>query len=391
VAAITLSRAQARRLAVSAQLLAGPRPRTVVEVAEGLGGLQLDPTSSVARSERLVLHSRLGAYDAAALDAALAARALHEYAAFIVPARDFAIHREAMRRFPRGDLTRAVYTRRWLAANAAFRRSILRRLRAEGPLPSRALTDEAAVPWRSGGWNDGKSLSRMLELLHRGGQIAIAGRAGAERLWDAPERVYPLDEPRLPASAIARRVIDGGLRRLGLARPAALGFGFDGRPPGSERALRGLLRDGVVVPVSVAGSRGPWLAHAELLDRPFAPRTALLSPFDRLIHDRVRTEDLFGFRYRLEIYVPPVAREYGYYVLPILHGDELVGRLDPTFDRRARRLDVRAVWAQPDAPAAAGPAIATAIRELASWLGAGSIAVGDELPRAWRADLRRAA
>jgi uncharacterized protein YcaQ len=137
----------------------------------------------------------------------------------------------------------------------------------------------------------------------------------------------------------------------------------------------------------VEGVRGEWYAHGDVLSKRFRPRTALLSPFDQLIHDRVRTEKLWGFRYKLEIYVPPAKREYGYYVLPILFEDRLVGRLDPTFDRDDEVLRLRAVWAEPDAPAEAGPSIADEIADLAAWLGAARVEVGD-VPGIWRRPLR---
>jgi uncharacterized protein YcaQ len=142
------------------------------------------------------------------------------------------------------------------------------------------------------------------------------------------------------------------------------------------------------VPVRVEGLRGTWHAHGELLEGGFRGRAALLSPFDQLIHDRARTEALFDFRYRLEIYVPKDAREFGYFVLPILFGDRLVGRLDPTFDRVTNALRVRRVWAERGAPAAAGQAIAEEMRSLARWLGAGSIQVVGAVPVIWRNALR---
>jgi hypothetical protein len=159
------------------------------------------------------------------------------------------------------------------------------------------------------------------------------------------------------------------------------------RPAGWEPALRRLVRDGVAVPATVEGHAGEWYAHADVLSRPFRPRTVLLSPFDDLISDRDRTERLFGFRFRLEIYVPKAKREYGYFVLPILHGDRLIGRIDPRFDRATRILHVQAVHAEPGAPAGAGPAVARSLRELATWLGASDVRFGRRPPGMWRASL----
>jgi uncharacterized protein len=384
-----LTLADARRLAVAAQLLDGRAPRTVTEVVRALGSVQVDPVAAVARAERMVLFSRLGPYDVSELAAALARVDLFEYRAHIVPTTDFGIHRESMRRYPRGDLTRARYVREWLAANAAFRRYVLRELRRRGPLLSRDLEDRAVVQWRTGGWNDGKALGRMLDILWFRGDIAIAGREGNERVWDLAERRLPRDEPRWRAADVARAVVERGLRRMGVARRSQVGRQLDGDPPGADTAFRALVRDGVAVPVRVEGLDGEWWAHRELLDRKAgAARTVLLSPFDRLVYDRDRARELFGFDYRLEMYVTPSKRDYGYYVLPILHGTELVGRLDPVFDRQSGVLRVQGVWAEPGAPADAGASIRAAIDELAVWLGATSVELPRRLPRAWARTLR---
>jgi uncharacterized protein YcaQ len=373
VTRLTLIRA--RQLAVAGQLLDAPRPRSILEVVDRLGSLQMDPTSAVARSERLVLWSRLGNYELAELDRLRwETRELFDYWAHIVPASDYAIHRETMRRYPRGAYARSNYIHEWLAANSGFRRYILRELRKRGPLPSRELEDRAELPWKTGGWNDGKSLGIMLETLWDGGRIGIARREGNQRLWDLAERVFPTDQPKLPAGEIARRVLDKQLRWLGVARPNELGRVFDGWAPGRERGLKALIRAGRFVPVEIDGLSGDWLAHTELLERdPGKPRSTLLSPFDKLVYYRDRTEELFGFRFRLEIYVPKAKREYGYFVLPFLHGHELVGRIDPLFDRKTGVLTVNAVHWEPGAPKGAKPALREAVRELAEWLGAGDV------------------
>jgi uncharacterized protein len=389
----TLSLDAGRRVAVSAQLLSAPRPTSMLAVIEHLGSLQMDPTSAVARSERLVLWSRLGNYDVDALNRALfEGRSLFEWWAFILPTADFAIYREAMRRHANGKAytqARADYRAKWMAANASFRRHVLSRLRREGPLRSRDFEDRAVLPWPSGGWNEGRNVGRMLEILWDQGVIATVGRDGAQRIWDLAERRYPLDGPRLPKREVARRVVEGHLRAKGIARRRVLRDAVGGPQPGWERALEELQRDGVAVPVTVEGLRGEWIAHGPTVEREFHPRTTLLSPFDQLIWDRRRTEELFGFRFRLEIYVPVAQREFGYFVLPILHGDRLIGRIDPMFDRGAGRLDVRAVFAEPDAPAEAGAEIAAAISELGRWLGAREVRLGRRLPSRWKAALIR--
>jgi uncharacterized protein len=361
---------------VAGQLLDAPQPASILEAVVWLGGLQMDPTSAVARSERLVLWSRLGNYDPAELERLRwKTRQLFDYWAYIVPASDYAIHRETMRRYPRGAWARTNYVHEWLAANAGFRRYILRELRRRGPLRSRELEDRAELPWKTGGWNDGKSLGRMLELLWDAGKIGVAGRDGNERLWDLAERVFPTDQPRLPTAEIARRVLDKQLRWRGVSRANEFGKVFDGWVPGRERALKALIREGRFVPVGIEGLSGDWLAHAELLERgPGEPRSTLLSPFDKLVYYRDRTEELWGFRFRLEIYVPKTKRQYGYFVLPFLHGHELVGRIDPLFDRKAGVLRVNAVHWEPGAPRDARPALQAAVAELAEWLGASEVA-----------------
>ena len=386
---IELSLHEVRRLAVSAQLLDGRAPDTVAGVVRSLGSVQVDPVSSVARAERMVLFSRLGPFDDSELVAALDRGELYEYWAHIVPASDYGIHRESMRRYPRGDGARARYVREWLTANAAFRRYVLRELERRGPLRSRELEDRSAVQWRTGGWNDGKGLGRMLDILWFRGEIAIAGREGSERVWDVASRRLPQDEPRWGPREVARTVLERGLRRKGIARRAELGRTFDGVPPGAEVAWRSLVRDGVAVPVRVAGLDGEWWGHREVLERaPGVARTVLLSPFDRLVYHRERTAELFGFRYRLEMYIPAAKREYGYYVLPILHGDALIGRVDATFDRRAGAVRVDGVWAERGAPPDAGPDVAGALQELSAWVGAESVRIGRRVPRPWSKALR---
>ena len=216
----------------------------------------------------------------------------------------------------------AAYIASWLEANAAFRRYVLRELRRRGPLRARDLEDRVADGWHAGGWNDdGRNVAMMLDILWNLGEVMIVGRDGQQRLWDLAARSLPPDEPRRSRSEIAREVLDRQLRARGVATPAQFGMLFDGRPDGWERALARLVREGVAVPVAIEGiTKGEWYAHADLLDRPWKPRTVALSPFDDLVSDRDHTEALFDFHFRLEIYVPKAKRRWGYFVLPILHG-----------------------------------------------------------------------
>lgn len=380
------------------QLLSGPRPRSIADVVHDLGMVQMDPTKAVARTEHLVLWSRLGnRFRVDELERLLwEERSLFEYWAHIVPTSDYAIHRLSMRRSraaaaTAGDgrnTTRGRYIERWLVANASFRRYVLRELRRRGPLRTRDLEDRTLEGWRTGGWNDdGRSTGLMLEVLWSRGEVMIVGRDGLQRLWDLAERRLPVHEPALSSGAAARAIVDRQLRAWGVAKTQQFGWAFDGRPPGWERALSELVREGVAVPARVGDLPGSWYAHAELLERSFRPRTTLLSPFDDLVSDRDHAEELFDFRFRLEIYVPKTKREFGYFVMPILHGDRLIGRIDPRFDRASGVLHVNAVFAEPGAPASAGPSVARSIRELASWLGAADLRFGRRVPAAWRSDL----
>jgi uncharacterized protein YcaQ len=391
-----LSLTDARRLAVMGQLLGGPRPAGIVEVVEGLVRVQVDPTSIVERAERLTIWSRLGAYDREELRRLLEQkpRRLFEYNGFLLPVDDLPLYRSTMRRYPTDAYTRGRYVAEWLGDNADFRDYILGELRARGPLKSRDLDDRAEVPWQTGGWNDGKNLGRMLEIMWLRGDVAVARREGAERVWDLFERVLPAtDADELPDEVVIIELMERRLRAMGLVQPGWIGALDLARLVGKELGEESLRLDGVAIPVEIDGVSGEWLAHRDVLARldagAWRARTTLLGPFDPLIHDRERTLALFGFRYAFELYKPAAKREYGPYTLAILHGERLVGRVDPSFDRRSRMLTLNSIHAEPEAPRDAWPAVRTAIDELAAWLGASDVDLPD-LPPAWRAAPSRA-
>jgi uncharacterized protein YcaQ len=384
-----LSLQDARRLAILSNQLAGPRPASVLDAVERLTRVQVDPTAVVERAERLTLFSRVGGYDRDALRAMLEQppRQLFEYRAHLIPVSDMPLQRPAMRRYPREDYTRGSYVAEWLRDNAGFRAYVLSELRRRGPLLSRALDDRAEVPWQTGGWNDGKNLGRMLEILWNAGEIAISRREGTQRVWDLFARVFPDAGQELPDPMAAVELLDRQLRVRGLDR-TGWGYGLESaKLPFRDEAEESLRADGVAVPLIIDGLKGEWVAHADALAEleagAWQPRTTLLGPFDPLVADRDRVLQLFGFRFKLEIYVPAAKREYGYYVLPILHGDRLVGRIDPIMDRKAGVFMVNSVYAEADAPADAWPAIETAVNDLAEWLGASAVTL-PSLPPVWR-------
>ena len=382
---VPVSRRRARQLAVTGQLLDARRPGSIEEVVRRLGEVQIDPTSAVARTEQLVLFSRLGRrFRVAELERLLwGERALFEYWAHIVPTADLPIHRISMRRYPHGIWKRREYVRRWLEANDAFVRYVIGELRRRGPLRARDLENRAAEGWQTGGWNDeGQNVPMLLDILWLQGRVMIVGRDGQQRIWDLASRSLPR-VPTRPAPAIAADLVVRQLRARGLERLERIGFLFDGPVPMRDTAIRRQMREGLIVPIEVEGLPGRWVAHRDLLDTAFRGRTTLLSPFDDLISDRERTERLFDFRFRLEIYVPKVKREFGYFVLPILRGDRLIGRIDPLYDRKAGVLRVNAVYAGSDARPADGAAARQAIEDLAAWLKVTDIA-WPTFPSVWR-------
>jgi uncharacterized protein len=402
----------ARRLAVARQALSGPRPaepETAVEpLVRQLGCLQRDPIAVVARSHMLVLWSRLGALAEEAVDRLLYdERLLFEYwahQASIVPVADWALHE--------ATLMRAGYTdhpgwreqrNRWIEANHELRDHVLAELDARGPLAGSGLEDRAREAWRSTGWTGGRSVDRMLTFLWTDGRVAVAGRRGRERLWHLMERWLPdaVAGPRLDPAEAAREAAQRALRALGVATPAQIRRHFvRDRYGGLETLLAQLVAEGRVLPAAIDGvaGRGQWYLHADdlplveqLADGTWGPRTELLSPFDNLLCDRERTQRLFGFDFKLEIYVPQDQRRDGYYVLPILHGDELIGRLDAAVDRRRRVLVVKRIRAEEAAPrdAATGRAIAGALERLAAAAGARGFELAEAAPRGWGRVLRR--
>jgi hypothetical protein len=299
-----LTREQARRIAVRAQLLDEPRPTDLDDVVRRLTLVQHDPIAAVAPSADLVLWSRLGStYDPGDLRDALDEQRVIDHHGLIRPSEHLAAFRAEMAVWPgAGELRPWQHDlAAWVEANDACRRDILELLRGDGPLPTSALPDTCEVPWRSSGWNNNQNVKRLLVQMVERGEVATAGREGREQLWDLAERIYP-DDP-VPDVEEAGRIRDvRRLRCLGLARARAP------RTPGEPNHV-GAAGE----PAVVEGVKGEWRVDPELLDLPFTGRTVLLSPYDRLVYDRRRTEELFEFEYYLEMYKPAAQRRWGYY------------------------------------------------------------------------------
>jgi uncharacterized protein YcaQ len=359
-----LTKAQARRIAVCAQLLDARRPTDLLAVVSHLTFLQLDPTAAIAPSADLVAWTRLGdAYHPEHLTQALEHdRTLYEVRAYVRPMADLGLHLAEMAAWPFADEDRRWWTYpgpagpRWLEQNDAFREDVLRRVRRSGPLMSKDIPDTSAVPWQSRGWTGNRNVTQMLEFLNALGEVAIAGRAGRQRLWDLAERVYPQVEV-VPLEEARRILAVRRLRSLGIARPEVAGV------PGERR-----WEEVEGEPAEVEGTKGEWAVDPAALRQDFEGRTALLSPFDRLIHDRDRALDLFDFEYYLEMYKPAAKRRWGYFALPILHEDRLVGKLDAAADRKASTLRVNAVHEDVRFTRAMTKAVHAELDRLASWL-----------------------
>jgi uncharacterized protein YcaQ len=373
------------RLWLHRQGLLRPRGRRLTKRAftdhlERTGGLQLDSVNVLDRAHYLTLWSRFGSYDRRTADRFSYDEGLaYEHighAACLLPVSRMPLSRRAMREFvPRGG-----YWPVGIEKPAAWR-GVLRLLRDEGPQESAPL--KAAIVPQSEGWHP-SARNLVLAYLWYRGDLAVATRRRFRRVFDLPENVYP------PGPVASRREHEddrllAGLSGNGAAPPSHLGDYLTGPRPRRE-VLRRNLATGRVVEVEVEGRSEAWYMLAEHLDEvsrlPPPHGTNLICPFDSLLWQRRRAEDLLGFRYRIEIYVPPAKRRYGYYVLPVLHEGRLVARLDPKLDRRSGRLLIHAIHVEPgfapDEEFRAG--LGEALRELAEWLGADAVS----LPKEWR-------
>lgn len=433
-AQVALTLEEARGLALAAQRLdapgdwAPPGTRTtagdVTGLIDTLGVVQIDTISVVARSQYLVLWSRLGAYERGLLDGLLhPERAIFEYwshAASILPMSDYQWYREDMRVAHERHMWDA--NRTWMASNPNILQETLEAIRDRGPMASadfeRPNDGRRAEAWD---WYGLKESRRALDVLWTTGDLMVHSRRAGQKVYDLRERVLAEafgeeapDDDALPSAEerlehFARRTVHA----LGVVTPSWLWdyfrlreYDMQAHPDVKGASLKAravslleaMARQGLIVPATVEGLGEPaWIAAESLpaLERlrgGSAPeRTTLLSPFDSLIWDRARARALFGYEVCFEAYVVPEKRRYGYYCLAILHRGRIVGRLDPKMDRKARRLTVRALYLEPGvkADAALLDGVASALRDLAAFLGAQSIDVERTEPAAALRGLRK--
>ena len=405
----TLTPGQARQLAVHAQMLNRPQaatPEGMLAAFRQLGCVQLDPLSYIAKSHQLVLRNRTGHASCDGLNRDLDQllwqdKHVFEYwahCASMVLTEDYPIHRHRMQTYLKSERAS-----QWMEANKALRNSVLRALKRDGPLPSAYFEDTSEAAWQSGGWTSGRNVNQMLFYLWLGGQLVVSGRKGTGRLWDLAERHWPawMPQDKLKPDVLEQRAALKALNALGVGTPQQIKLHFiRGRYPTLKASLAALEKAGQVERVKIEGMRGEWVMPADLVplldEGGFAdasPTAQLLSPFDNLICDRKRTQQLFNFDYTIEIYVPKDKRKFGYYVLPILYGDAqgraLIGRVDAQMDRAANIFRVHNVYAEPDAPMnrEAGRAVGRAVEGLAGFLGTNQI-IYTRIPEGWKRDIR---
>lgn len=376
----TLSLASARRIALAAQGFGAPRPptaqwRRLARTLDRLALHQIDSVNVLVRAHYLPAFSRLGPYDRTLIDRAAwgrrGERRLFEYWAHEASLLPLALHPLLRWRMDRAERGESGWTsmRGFATERRGEAEAVLDRIRGQGPM---AASDFEHGKSRSGWWEWGAT-KRALEWLFRAGHITTATRRGSfERVYDLTGRVIPkavLELPTPGGEEARRRLVEIAARALGLATAIDLRDYFRLRPEEARTAIASLVEDGTLLPVAVEGWRQPAFLHAQARRPRRIEGQALLAPFDPLVWERARTERLFGFRYRIEIYTPADKRVHGYYVLPFLMDEALVARVDLKADRQAGRLLVRGVHLEPAAPDDARDRLAAELQLMAGWLG----------------------
>ncbi|WP_203230975.1 winged helix-turn-helix domain-containing protein [Nocardioides caldifontis] len=379
----SLSGAQARRIALAAQGFRDPRHavptmRTLVRALRRTSVLQIDSVNVLQRAHYMPVWSRTGSYDVDLLRRAAEERPrrMVEYWAHVaafMPVDLWPVMRHRMRRYrDEGHEWVGLPTNRRLAD------SLLAEIAERGASTARSLDDGLPRTRTDWGWN-WSATKQTLEYLFLAGEVAVAGRTQQfERLYDLPERVVPrehLEAPEPTVEEAARELVRRAARSHGVATAASLRDYFRMSPQLTTPAIDSLVEDGELVPVTVEGWGRPAYLHRDAALPRRVEACTLLSPFDPVVWERARTEAMFGFRYRIEIYVPAPKRVHGYYVLPFLLGDRLVGRVDLKADRASATLLVKAAYAEEHAPPETAERLAGVLDELASWLGLDRVVV----------------
>ena len=403
---ITLTPTLVRQLTVTKQRLVAPMAENsaegVLDIFRSLGCIQLDPIRAVERTQYLVLWSRLGNYDRELLhEVQFNRKQVFEYwahAASIVLTENYPIHQHQMKLAHSSGKSKWMQrVRQWMDENEPFRQYVAEQIRIKGAVLPKDIDDRSLTPWVSSGWTSGKNVTQMISFMWDRGEVMVAGRKGLQKRWAFADDWLPDWMPReeLTEDEVVRRAVQIAVKAQGVTTEKQIKYHFlRGYYANLKQVLTDLVAEGILLPVQVEGvawGEG-WYMHADdlpVVDRlrtgDFEGRTVFLSPFDNLICDRARTELLWDFRYRIEIYVPQAKREYGYYVLPILQGERLIGRIAPRMDRKKGILNINGVYAQPDAPhdAETVAAIQTQLHQLAQWLDAKEIRFNPDKPLDW--------
>ena len=370
----SLSLAQARRVALAAQGFGkqpsgGAGTRQLAAGIRKLGLLQLDSVNVFERSHYLPLYARLGPYDRADLDRlTFARRSSHtEYwahQAAIIPVDTRPLWRWRMNRMREREGVQ------WIAGHTGLRDWLLAELRDNGPM--RASDIEHDSNKRSGPWWGWSDVKQLLELMFLYGDVVTAGRTRFERTYALPEQVLSGDalEREVPREEAQRTLVEHATRAHGIATTRDVADYYRMRNDDTLMALRALEDGGVISQVRVDGWKTPAWLHRDARIPRRIEATALLSPFDPVVWERARTERLFDFHYRIEIYTPAPKRIFGYYSLPILIDEQIVGRIDLKSDRQAGVLRVQSAWHEPDAePGAVADRLAPLLTTTAAWQG----------------------
>ena len=387
-----ISLPMARRIALAAQGFLDPRPtgtpgrRHFARVLARTGLLQIDSVSAVVRAHYMPLYSRLGPYPLALLDNAAVTRkrTVFEYwahEASFLPVETYPLMRWRMQRAERGE-EMYLGLAKWGRERAAYIEDIYREVASRGPIAASALEGQKG----SGGWWGWSDAKYAFEWLFWAGRITTAYRRGFERFYDLPERVLPqaiLDLPVPAAEDAHRELLRISARAHGVATAGDLRDYFRLSPADVKGRIEELVEAGDLSPVRVEGWDKPAYLHKDARFPRRIEARALLAPFDPVVFERARTERLFDFRYRIEIYTPAEKRQYGYYVLPFLLNDRIVARVDLKADRKTGLLLVKAAFAEPGAPADTAEELAVELERLAGWLGLHTVVVeprGDLAP-----------